>query len=582
MQTVSLYIYCLIIWILCLPLALSAQQNDWILHVSGIGTAPLIPTVQHHLAQDASGNIYLIGSVADSMQMGPFALHGTEVLPGTGIFLNASYLAKLNAAGEPQWVKPFYGTGILTFADIAVDQQGDVYVTGVLQNAILLDTISLETNFSSGEMILAKFNTDGEIQWVSMSDSQPGFSSATGHAVTVGPDGKIIVAGTIDNHVIFEGISIDVSENLFMASYNSDGTINWARPYGAINPLQTDTEVGVDQNNHIYWVGQTALQSADISVFDTISLTPSVGATFLGKFDTKGDVIWLNLYGGSDPDDFSNISARNLVVDRSDNSVSILGNFTDTVTIGGRTLIEPSVFGNHLFLAKFDAQGSLQWAKQSHGVADRIIPNDLALNDEGDLFVVMEAASSQGLAQFTIGEGNHVQQVTINGELNGVLAKYQGNGEAAWMKGISGFEASPIQTVIATGSNTAVIGGYFTNDIQIGGTSLTSTPLDFSGNPFLASCNGNLASSVDLSLAGPAILSLFPNPTADRMHLQWQGDQGIDQVRILNQAGQQVKTVSLLLPQRALELSLTDLPVGIYHIHVMAGNQYAVQRFVRQ
>ena len=541
------------------------QNVEWVFHAKGIGTAPLIPTVQNTLAKDADGNLYMTSSVADSTQFGPFAIHGTEVLPGAGIFLNASYLSKFNAQGEPQWVKTFEGTGILGILDIETDQNGDVVMGGVIQGAIMIDTIPLATTLNSvSELFLAKFNSDGEVIWAIMDDGV-GFAVSDISSLAISPSGNIIVGGTS-------------GDRLFMGSFNGDGVLNWGRVYGNINQIMTRCGIAVDASNDIYWVGSTGTTvSSDFTTFDTITFKPYGGSMFVSKYNSDGDITWLRHYG---EDSLSTARIASFNIEVGGNGLYIGGDFTDTINIGGTVLTEPIITGTHLFAIKYDLAGNIEWVKQSHGPANGVDVFDISTNDNGDLFIGGRAGNSNGLSSFVVGEGNHEASIVIDGSWNGFLAKYKSDGELDWIKGMRGFDESEVRAVVTTGENTAVISGIIKGTVQIGDSSLTTTPTSGASNVILTSWDGS-ASSTGI---GPEIIEngvkIYPNPSEDQLFIEFENVSKFESVKLLDLQGRILQEVNNLQPLQ--RLSVKHLPAGVYLIQAKGKNGVFNQKIVRE
>ena len=75
--------------------------------------------------------------------------------------------------------------------------------------------------------------------------------------------------------------------------------------------------------------------------------------------------------------------------------------------------------------------------------------------------------------------------------------------------------------------------------------------------------------------ASDLIADLFPNPTTDILNIQTTGE-NIGTLRILNTLGQTVRTVQI----GSSQISLGDLPAGVYFLEARAGNVRDVKRFV--
>ena len=422
-------------------------------------------------------------------------------------------------SGEVLWVKTFESPdGLLTINDIVVDADDNLIMVGHATGTIILGPIIVTTNYNAGEMFLAKFNSEGEVIWATISESQPGFSSAAGMTVDVAPSGDIIVGGIMDFHVFFGDIEIMAGYNLFMASYDGNGNVNWARAYGNVNPLSLRSALEVDEDNDIYWVGSTSGgSSSDIVVFDTISFKAFAGSMFVSRFDSNGDIFWLKHYG-EDSLSLPIINSFNLALD--EDGIIITGDFTETVDLETITLTEPTPFGTHLFIAKFDKTGRIDWAKQSNGIADGVDMFDISLNDAGEAFVCGRVSSSAGVSPFMLGEDANMQSITVDGLDNGFLAKYKANGDLDWLIGNAGLGISDIRAVTVTGDNTAVTNGILTDIVHIGDTIFTASPDLVSGNFYMAAFNGNSITDISEHTAKQDYLNVYPNPIGKKFIIQ--------------------------------------------------------------
>lgn len=173
------------------------------------------------LSLDPSGNIYITGT----------SFAGADP-NGEQDYLTIKY----NPSGVQQWIARYNGPA--SEPDIptalAVDQNGNVYVTGYSQG-IGLDYATL------------KYNTNGVQQWVARYDG-PAHSGDLSFAVAVDNAGNVYVTGT-DQKVIYNGDFLTIK-------YNSAGVQQWAARFnGPANDNDGANALAIDGSGNVYVTG---------------------------------------------------------------------------------------------------------------------------------------------------------------------------------------------------------------------------------------------------------------------------------------------------------------------------------------
>lgn len=143
---------------------------------------------------------------------------------------------------------------------------------------------------------------------------------------------------------------------------------------------------------------------------------------FVAKVDTNGNCIWLETI---DMGTIGPTNAKGMGID-SNGNVYITGVFQDSVTIQGTTLVSPdlAVFG--IFMAKFDAAGTLQYFIQE-GTVDNLQSADIAVMPDGTTYL-------SGSGNDTINIAGS-QLIPVPGLSSGFVAKYDANGNGLWAAG---------------------------------------------------------------------------------------------------------------------------------------------------
>ena len=147
------------------------------------------------IAVDNSGNVYVFG-------------HTNSAGQGS----NDVLIAKYNSSGTIQWQRLLGGSDLEWGYKIAVDGSGNAYICGG----------SFSVGGSGQELIVAKYNTSGAIQW---QRTLGGTGSDAGHAIAVDSSGNVYVGGK--TRAAGAG-----SDDILIIKYNSSGTIQWQRVLG--------------------------------------------------------------------------------------------------------------------------------------------------------------------------------------------------------------------------------------------------------------------------------------------------------------------------------------------------------------
>lgn len=388
------------------------------------------------LALDADGNSYVAGTFGTSLTVGG----STLVHPGPG---GASvFLAKFDASGNGLWAKkiPVNGMQDATNPDkLVTDAEGNLYLTGTFRSGDVVDTITVPPLAQNRSYGLAKFDPDGNIRWLRMTNT-PDLRIATSSAVAIDSRGHICLTGLFNTSLSFDsGETLTNTDNTqgvdaFVATYDTDGRLLRAKRLGVVNPL-------FDPNLN-YPVEVFKLDRHD-NLYRLTSATKTVV-----KYTADGTQVYsktLSATGGQS--DFNSMA-----VDAAGN-VFLGGWFMyDALTLEG-TLI--SKFGNansmDALLVKLSATDrSLAWYKRydyQYGDSYRQIRTD----DLGNLYAV----------------GKHTP---IVGDSKGLLIKYTNTGALLWEQVIEpgpGGTNPPAATIEAqnlvqarNGGNILVAGWY--------------------------------------------------------------------------------------------------------------------------
>lgn len=85
-------------------------------------------------------------------------------------------------------------------------------------------------------------------------------------------------------------------------------------------------------------------------------------------------------------------------------------------------------------------------------------------------------------------------------------------------------------------------------------------------------------------LQDQGLLSIFPNPTTQTLHLQLNGalDGSLIYLEMTNGAGQSIVKKQLKKTNSVIDIDVRNLPAGVYHLQVIENNKPTVFHFVKQ
>lgn len=275
---------------------------------------------------DNSGSVYITGQFAGTAFFGVNSL--TSMMdPTTGAPSQDVFTAKYNAAnGNEIWAKKgsakFSDRGI----DIACDPAGNVYVVGQFSDTITFDFTHNNNMFNA--CFLIKYNSSGAEQWFR---SMGGSTYTVAYGIAIDNNSNVYVTGDFYYNMIFFGTPntslINTYPNcIFVAKYNSAGSLQWAKSDGSMEAL-TSRNIVVDDLSDAYITGSFKCrlnEYADIYGQGTFN---SVGNwdMFAAKYNSSGNWLWARQSGGKQND-----MSYGITVDNAHN-VYVAGSFENKI-----------------------------------------------------------------------------------------------------------------------------------------------------------------------------------------------------------------------------------------------------------
>jgi len=326
------------------------------------------------LVLDASQNIYVAGRLNDRV-----------------------YIAKYNTNGNKLWSKSPGGDDTKATdaaTKIVLDGLGNIYVTGLFKSKITFDSTIL-LNERSTEIFLVKYDNNGNLIWA----IRPFFSKKGGldglnylHSIAVDNSGNVLATGVFYSNTIAFGSTILTNNTtglmngatIFLAKYDAKGNVIWAKSAGG-KKSDFPYSVAVDASENVYIAGSF---KSDIINIDSTTLTkgnknPGHGNAFIAKYDKNGNVLWAKGVEGD-----LNDKEKSIIVDISVN-IFMTGLFSSkNLSFGSTTLTNTKSNVFDAFLAKYDGNGNVLWAKNTGGVSNDVAET-ISLNASGNPYLYL-------------------------------------------------------------------------------------------------------------------------------------------------------------------------------------------------
>lgn len=265
---------------------------------------------------DNNGNVYIAGHFSAS------ATFTSTVITSAGDI--DAFFAKYNNAGVLQWVKRIGGTSGDFGYNIEEDASGNVYMVGNFHGTVSFGNISI-TNAGGSDAFIAKYKsaTDTWI-WVKQAG---GTETDIATDVAIGTNGDIIVSGVFQGSAKFSANDVVISTGMydvFIARYNSDGTLLWVKRAGSKNN-DTINSLAIDANDNIYVTGAFY----DLVNFGNIFVASTgIRDIFIAKYNSMGYPEWAQSAGGKSDD------VANRIAVQANGNAYITGTFNGNAKFG--------------------------------------------------------------------------------------------------------------------------------------------------------------------------------------------------------------------------------------------------------
>ncbi len=232
---------------------------------------------------------------------------------------------------------------------------------------------------------------------------------------------------TIDCQFILNGDTLGFQAPVEGGYLRIDPIVSWGTYLGGnLNDLAHSVKRSVD--GHVYITGGTA-SLQDIATTGAYMQSyqggtgglPYQGDAFLAKFDSLGNCLWSTYFGGTGEE-----QANTLALD-GDHSVYIAGFTRSNSGLSTPGAHQASLAGGaDAFLAKFRADGTLNWSTYYGGTGDESLWITLSASPGGPVYLGFPTNSTAGIAS----PGTH--QELFGGFMDAGLVQFDSSGAFQW------------------------------------------------------------------------------------------------------------------------------------------------------
>ena len=396
---------------------------------------------------DNNGNIYTTNQFRGTVDFNP------EGTPDVHTATNGSYcgdifLCKYTSDGTFCWARTWGGPVLQISTNVATDNMGYVYITGVFNGTVDFDPgpggDPHTAPPANGDAFLSKFDANGNFQWAL---SWGGNDNDVGYGLKINnlDSNCIYVSGHFHNTVDFNPDPIEVDwhsanggfggASAFMIKFDSTGDYLWGKSWGPdTGPLKIAdcTSINMYGSNNVFGAGWfTDSTDFDPGLPDVRPPYHSGAAdAFLCKYDKNGNFIWVKTWGSAAPE--GDNCTYSLPIDSSGN-IYPSGMFTGTVDFDPGSGVAQFTSNNTTdsFLSSFDPNGNFRWATIWGGEnADHESAQCAAINSQNEIYVI---GYCNGTVDFDPGPGEDVHVMSTN--YCTYITKFDSNGN--YLKSLS-------------------------------------------------------------------------------------------------------------------------------------------------
>ena len=368
---------------------------------------------------------------------------------------------------------------------VATTSDGGIIVVGYFDShSITVGDYTL-TNAGGSDGMVIKYDKDGEVEWAT---SIGGDDDDEINSVATTSDGVYIVGGNFysDSITLGDYTLINAGRNDgIVITYNADGEVLWATSIGEDGHDQIDSVV-ISNDGKILVGG--SFSSSEIVLDEDYTLTNAYAGNDDGmviKYGTDGKVTWATSVGGTMSDAIISVAATN------DGGVLVGGDFQRNIKVGDYAL-ESDGWPDGMVIKYEEITNdaiSITDARTVGGTGEDVISAIAKTSDGGYV------AGGRYSGTLRVGE----YEVTSQGSTDGILIKYDAFNNVEWAKTFGGSGAEEINKIKETDDEGFIVVGNFESSGLVLGNEIYENYGETDGLVIKYDKNGNIEWSSNIA-----------------------------------------------------------------------------------
>jgi len=474
-------------------------------------------------------------------------------------------VVKFDNSGSVIWKKNFGGEDGDYFRDVTTVSDGIVAVGYSRFESFNTGDWKGIVNKGYQDAIIVKYNRNGSVVW---KRNFGGIHNDFFTAVSALSDGVVAVGHSSNasfNTGDWEGIGGKGGQDAIIVKFDHAGNVVWKKNFGGKDSDYFNFATTVADN--IFVVGGSSENSFNNGDWEYVEGKGSSDA-FIIKYDINGSVVWKKNFGGNGSDSFQSV----IVV--SDGIVAAGYSFNKSFGNGDwkNTAAKGSI---DAIIVKFDFAGNIVWKNNFGGTG-------------ADYYCSVTEVSDGFIA---VGWGSYS---TVNyGDTEGIIVKYDIEGNEVWNNRFGGSSYDGFESVIAVSNGVVVVGDSHFDSFGNG---------DWEGvvakgfiDAIIVKYSG-AGIGIDEPLQELSDIKVYPNPTTGKFTVEWTSGRVNEWAsvevfdvfgRMQNAERRMQKKNSPLLegwqPQAGgVVIDISHLVAGVYLIKITTDKGGVVKKVIKQ